>query len=170
MFELVTDRLRLLPLNLDCLELLVQGRTLMESHLGLMPSNLQLDKIIQTEIKEAQIEWLEGVRANPIDYCWLTNWEIILKSENRIVGGIGLHRVNTSEVMVGYAMDKRYYNQGIATESLNALKNWVFTYPFIQKMMADTPIENVASQKVLIKNRFVEKDRNHQVIHWECLR
>lgn len=170
MFELVTDRLRLLPLNLECLELLVKDRTQMELYLGLTPSNLQLDKALQLEIKAAQPYWLENVRMHPNAYYWLTNWEVILKSQNCVVGGIGLNRINTTDVIVGYVIDNRFHNNGIATESLKALKNWVFSQDSIQKMIAETPIENIPSQQVLMKNGFIEKERNHQLIHWECMK
>ena len=52
-FELETKRLRLLPLDLTSLELLKQDRRLLESHLGLNPSNLTIDKSIQGEMNEA---------------------------------------------------------------------------------------------------------------------
>lgn len=169
-FELETKRLWLLPLDLTSLELLKQDRRLLESHLGLNPSNLTIDKSIQGEMNEAMNFWIEGVRANPEEYCWLTNWEIILKTENRVVGGIGLHRMSTKNVMVGYVMDINYYNKGIATESLQALKNWVFSHKAIAQISADTPINNLGSQQVLLKNGFVEIERNKEIVHWRCVR
>ena len=56
--------------------------------------------------------------------------------------------------MIGYAIDGNYHRNGYATEALAALKNWAFGSSKVLKITAYTPINNIASQKVLNNNDF----------------
>lgn len=156
MFALHTPRLKLIPLDLTCLHLLQQDRTLMEKHLGLTPSNLALSDDSYKNAEDALEFWLVKVSENKADYHWFTNWEIVLKDKNCSMGGIGFAGApdEKGEVTMGYGLDNRYHNQGYATESVKALVDWAFEQPATRKIIAETQLDNEASKKVLIKNGF----------------
>lgn len=152
MFELNTKRLRLIPLDFESLKLLQKGRPVLEAGLGLEASGMQFSK----EIAQILAEWMDFTCRNPQKYQWGTNWEIVLKAENKSVGSIGLNGFPDEKgvVTVGYTLDEPYQGRGLATEALSELANWVFAHREVNTLKALTPKENIASQKVLKKNHF----------------
>lgn len=169
MTELSTSRLQLVALDLRHLRLLRVGRDMMAESLGLVSAHLEVEPEIEQEYRQAIDLWLLNVASHPEDYAWYTNWEIILKAENRSIGGIGLSGKPDQDgmVMIGYMVDNRYRNQGHATESLKAIIEWAASEPRLQGIMAETPKENVASQKVLQKNQFAQTNTTDQTLVWE---
>ncbi|ELR69850.1 GNAT family acetyltransferase [Fulvivirga imtechensis AK7] len=130
---------------------------------------MEVDDVFMAEMEEAMGFWLEGARRYPEQYAWFTNWEIVLKAENMTVGGIGLTGLpdEHGEVMTGYFIDKKYHSQGLASEALAALVNWVFSHPGAEAIRADTPVDNISSQRVLDKNRFVKIGEHDRCFQWK---
>jgi RimJ/RimL family protein N-acetyltransferase len=172
MFEIHTQRLRLIPLNLQNLLLLKEDRTAMEKNLGLAISQQVIDPHIQVELADAIDFWIVKVSQNEDNYPWFTNWEMVLKEKNVSIGGIGLTGTpdEQGQVMVGYGIDKNYHNQGFATESLQALIQWVFENPQATSIIAETKTDNLASQKVLSKNGFKQIDQKEDLMLWKLER
>jgi [ribosomal protein S5]-alanine N-acetyltransferase len=157
MMEIKTERLRLIPLNLENLELMAKDRASMEKNLGLNPIGVLLvPEEIRGEIAGALKWWIKFVRENPSLYYWGTNWEVVLEEENRSIGGIGLSGLpdENGKVVVGYSIDERYQSRGFATEALQGLAHWALSHPQLKKITALTPVDNIASQRVLEKNGF----------------
>jgi len=93
------------------------------------------------------------------------------------VGGIGLGGMPSNEgnTEVGYFIDQKFRGLGIASEALNALKSWAFQDTDLILLRAESPVDNLASQKVLEKNQFHPTGQKEiltpepmQVICWEC--
>ena len=81
--NLNTERLRLIPLKLDEFKLLLEeGVETMESHLGLAHSGEVLDDHTQKALEYLYSEALK----NPNEYLWYTNWQIVLKESNLMIG------------------------------------------------------------------------------------
>lgn len=156
MFQIQTKRLRLVPLDTAQLAMLADGRTVLEQHLGLTPSGLQISPGMQEEIEEALTFWREFTEKHPERYQWGTNWEIIHRQDNCTIGGIGLGGFPNphGQVTVGYHIDPRRQRQGYAPEALTALRDWALKHTECTQMMAFTPVENAPSQKVLAKCGF----------------
>jgi [ribosomal protein S5]-alanine N-acetyltransferase len=172
MFEIHTPRLRLIPLNLENLLLLKENRAAMEKNLDLAVSQQVIDPHIQAELADAIDFWIVKVSQNEDNYPWFTNWEMVLKEKNIAIGGIGLTGTpdEYGQVMVGYGLDKNYHNQGFATESLQALIQWVFEHPLATSIIAETKADNLASQRVLSKNGFVQIDWKEDLMLWKLER
>jgi [ribosomal protein S5]-alanine N-acetyltransferase len=168
MFEINTPRLRLIPLNLRCLRLLKESRTKLQQHLGLEPMEIEVEQVYKKELAEALDWWITQVAAHPEHYMWFTNWEIVLKAENRSIGGIGLagQPDKNGETKTGYVIDNRYHNQGYATESLKAIARWVFRDASSRRLLADTPTSNEVSQAVLKKCGFRLDREEAGVLYW----
>lgn len=157
--ERQTARLRLLPLPLGPLALLVESRAKMERSLGLRESGLRYPESIKMDLAEVLPVQLQKVVLAPHLYPWYTNWEIIVRSENQSVGGMGLAGQPDAEgnVFIGYWIDARYQQRGYMTEALAGLLEWVFECPEALLASASTPSGNVPSQRVLIKNGFEKR-------------
>lgn len=94
---------------------------------------------------------------------WMSNypdpkfyvWGIQLKNGS-LIGTISIHSVHDGfeRGEVGYALMKRYWNQGYMTEALEALLAYAFGVVGFNRLEAHHSIYNPASGAVLIKNGF----------------
>lgn len=89
-------------------------------------------------------------------------WATIHKADNKFIGRCGLkpHPVDgKEEIEVGYMLAQEYWGQGLATEAAIASKNYGFEQLNLSRLISLINHENIASQKVAIKNGMVyEKD------------
>ena len=177
--ELTTKSLKLIPLNNQLLSLWhTQGRAVLEAALKLNPNQWHMSASIHKETNDAlENFWLVQTAKFPHFFAWYTNWEIILISENRSIGGIGFGGYpDDGQTEIGYLISDNEQRKGYATEALAAILDWGFGEPKLQKIIAHTPIDHVASQQVLVKNFFVNKetvfneDLQSEVFRWEKLR
>ncbi len=158
MFELATDRLKIIPLNVHQLELLKEDETAFAKSLGLNTNSQEkFDEKIEKEINDAWKFWIEGIKKNPFNYTWFTRWEIILKDENKIIGSCGFKGLpnNRAEVEIGYMIKPSFQNKGYMTEAVKELVRFSFMHQRVKYVLAETPQDNFPSHKVLIKNGFV---------------
>jgi len=175
-WKLKTDRLWLLPLVGEDLDLLAEGRGQLEKSLGLEPSGLETSNTIQKEMRDALRHWRSFVRKRPQDYRWGTNWEIIWQEKKVSIGGMGMSGLPDEEgkVTIGYVIDDRYQGKGFATEALKGLIGWAFQNDDLRALEALTPKENLPSQRVLEKNGFRPlkemEFKGMEIIAWFLLR
>ncbi|OMC81896.1 N-acetyltransferase [Viridibacillus sp. FSL H7-0596] len=150
MVELNTERLKLIPLNLENLKLLIHNQREVEIKLSLNAS----DEFLNEELKLALKFRLSKVRENQQDYIWCTNWQIISRDKNCTVGGIMLKgRPNEDgEVIIGYYTLPQYQGKGYMTEAVNNIKSWLLNQPEVKFVIADTDKNNIASHRVLEKS------------------
>lgn len=167
-----TSRQRLVPLSHELLQLFKNDHTS-------LAQNLQIDKVephddpeTMPHLLEAIEFWLDKTSQYRDHYEWYTNWLIIIKDQNVAIGGIGFTGQPDikSETMVGYGVNSAYAGKGYATEALRGLIQWGFANPLLKTILADTPLEHVASHKVLLKNSFTENDRDQELVHWKLVR
>lgn len=106
--------------------------------------------------KEEMIEGVNFIRQQYVDYG-VGRWAIIDKKSNEFVGWTGLEFV-TKETNnhknyydLGYRLIKRFWRQGIATESALASLDYAFDKLNTTKVCAIADCENEASNRVLNK-------------------
>jgi [ribosomal protein S5]-alanine N-acetyltransferase len=169
---LETTRLKLVPLTHEQMLLYKNNTEALAKTLGTYYLERQNDPSVANDLSEALEFWIAGTKNHPENFEWFTTWEIILKSENIAVGGIGFSGLPNEEgkSMTGYGLDMRYYGKGIATEALQAMILWGFKNPDLKTIIADTPLLHKASQRVLIKNNFIEDSRDENLAHWSLSR
>ncbi len=170
MFSIINQRLDLIPLNLNQLQLLAQDYTLLEQSLGLEPFGLKIsDPAFEKEFSEAIPSYvIPKVSEKEAHFQWFTLWFIVYKADNRSVGAVGITGLpnEQGEVMIGYFTDARYEGQGIMTEVVQLLASWIFENPDVESIIADTLIDGFASQKVLQKNGFVQDGTTDEGLRW----
>lgn len=169
---LETTRLKLVPLTHEQLLLYKNNPSALAEILGVNYLKRQNDPSVAKDLTEATEFWITHTQKHPDNFEWFTNWEIILKAENIAVGGIGFSGLPNEEgkSMTGYGLDMRYYGRGIATEALQVMTKWGFKNQNLKTIIADTPVNHLASQRVLIKNNFVETSLDEELIHWSLNR
>lgn len=176
-----TSRLTILPLTNQHLRVWHQsGRKDLEKRLDLQHNHWEMELFYEQETQLALHDyWIPQTAKFPLDYYWYTNWEIILNSSSCSVGGIGFAGLPDDQgtTEIGYALDQKFRGQGIATEAVKALSEWAFQDTGLKIIRAETPVDNVGSQRVLEKNHFQKTgektlalENPMQVFTWERLR
>lgn len=167
-YNLETERLILLPLELKQLELSIDDYGQMQKDLGLRATNMILDE----EMKHAMKVRLKKVLEDVENFLWLTNWAIINKDKNQIIGFIMIkgYPNEAGEVIVGYGIEESYRKNGYATEALKKLTKWIFNNPKAKCVIADTERYNIASHKVLENVGAIRCKETDELIWWKIER
>lgn len=164
MIELDTARLRVIPLNSEELQLLIENQNELELNFSLSVS----DSFLSPELKRAMEIRLSKVLTDEQNYIWYTNWLIVLKETNCIIGGImlkGLPNEN-GEVVIGYYTIPQYQGHGYMTETINNMKNWLLDQPDVIYVIADTEKDNIASHRVLEKTGAELYKESEELYFW----
>ena len=145
--EIVTERLKIKPLTKDIYSLIEkQGYKIGHD------ISLNIDKLID----------------NQDLFSWSV-WFVIRKKDGKIIGDIGLKgKPNEKDVVeIGYCCLEEVWNLGYATESVNALINWAFSTSKVERIIAETLYDNIASMSVLEKLNFQKVDETETMVYWE---
>jgi RimJ/RimL family protein N-acetyltransferase len=86
------------------------------------------------------------------------------------VGTIAFVNVKNGSAEVGYFIGKDYWNKGIATIALKKMLLFGFNKIGLKKIYAHTNKNNLNSQKVLLKNKFIMKKSGGEKLYFEKLK
>ena len=163
MLELNTERLRIVALDVENYGLFLYEHGQMLRNLGVTVTTEDIDE----NFAKMFVESYKQAKKDPINYVWYTNWQIILKSKNLIIGGLCFkgHPDENGYVEIGYGMDPNYLNNGYMTETLNVVINWALAHEAVKGVIAETEKDNIPSQKVLAKNG-MEKYKETNDCYW----
>ena len=159
-----TEKLKLIPLNVHNLRYLIEDRRKMERNLGVKITDTELEE----PVKEAMRTSLKKVIENKEDYLWYTNWVIVLKKENRIIGGLCFKGIpdEKGKVEIGYGMQDEYRCKGYMTEAVKELINWAFSFNHVTEVIAETEKDNLPSYRVLEKTGMQKYQENEKMLWW----
>ena len=171
MFPLRSNRLRLIPLTIDQLQLLTRGRDQLEASLGLSVSDMDFDGghgLMEEFRAVIPACVIPAVAAHPDHVAWYTHWLVVHAALNLTIGGLGVRGLpdDQGQVMIGYFIDKKFENSGYATEAVGCLIDWMFRNPAVQSVAADTLVDGLASQGVLRKNGFLPAVPSEDGLRW----
>ena len=165
---LETERLILIPLSLDQLKKAMENREGVALELGLNPKVNNLDKNM---MRVYNIK-IQNIERDPDNILFYTYWDIVLKSENMLIGQIGFKGIPNllGQIEIGYGIEEGYRNKGFTTEALIKLMEWVFSQDIIpvKYVTACTDKENIASQKVLLKAGMRITNEDDKYFFWSC--
>lgn len=167
MFELHTERLRLIPLNAKYLKLLIEHEKELANELSLS----KLERIFDAELKQALNYRRSKVLEDEENYIWYTNWLIVLKEQNCAIGGIMLKGMpnDRQEVVIGYYTFPSFQGRGYMTETIITMRNWLHSQPNVQYIIADTEKDNIASHRVLEKAGATLYKETESLYFWKLL-
>ena len=166
---LETTRLILVPLTHDQLLLFKNDPEALARSLDLNYIARENDPAVLPDLEEATEFWINNTKAHPEYYHWFTTWEIIVKEQRLAIGGIGFAGFpdEQGKSIIGYGLDVRFHGKGYASEAVEALIRWGFQHDALKQIIADTPLFNFPSHRVLEKNNFSESSRDETLIHWK---
>ncbi|MFB7155495.1 GNAT family N-acetyltransferase [Lysinibacillus sp. NPDC056232] len=163
MIELSTKRLRLIPLNAEYLDLLINEEETLEIELSVTKA-----AFLDEELRQALKFRLSKVLEDEQNYIWYTNWLIVSKVKNCIVGGIMLKGLpnEQGEVVIGYYTFPQYQGKGYMTEAVRMMKDWLLCQTNVKYVIADTDKNNIASHKVLQKAGATLYSESEELYFW----
>jgi RimJ/RimL family protein N-acetyltransferase len=143
---------------------------------GRMQTELGL-KTIKTFIDDEEMQYamkirLKKVLENEDNYVWFTNWAIVQKEENIIIGYIILKGLpnESGEVIIGYDIDEKYRRNRYATEAIGKLIQWIFTNPKVLSVIADTEKTNTPSCNLLEHIGAIRYKETEELVWWKIER
>ena len=165
MFILETEKLKLISLDAQNLRWSIEDRQKMEKNLGVKITDTELEE----PVKKAMRTSLKMVLENTKDYLWFTSWEIVLKKENRIIGGLCFKGCpdEKGRVEIAYGMQDEYRGKGYMTEAVKELINWAFTQEKVLSVIAETEKNNLPSHRVLEKVGMQKYEENEKMFWWK---
>ena len=104
------------------------------------------------------LEMLAGVAAHVRETFSPASWLIVEGQE--VVGLCSITRPpRNGEIDIGYGIAPTRQGRGIAGRAIGDIVDWALGVAFVKAITAETAVENLASQRVLRKNRFIEVNR-----------
>ena len=166
--ELQTKRLRLIALDRENLRLSLEDAQSMERNLGLNRGSRVEDEGIETAVRQM----LAVVVEDEARYLWSTHWQVVLREQNRIVGGLCFKGPpnEAGEVEIGYGTSSAYRRRGLMTEAVQELVRWAFGQPLVLSIVAETDRDNFGSHRVLRKCGFAPCGDGGQFLWWKIRR
>jgi RimJ/RimL family protein N-acetyltransferase len=148
-------KVKLICLDFKEWKMLLKSPEKLEIKYNLSQSRNQESKIIQ----EVMLDILDKINMGLMNYKDHTTCAIVYNPENRIVGTISLkgkmnQKIFSDYYEIGYGINKNYWNLGIMTNAINLFLKIIRENLNITKLIAETDIENIGSQRVLRKNDF----------------
>lgn len=161
---LETERLELVALLPDQLRLWIENITVLERVLKCSYKAEPMEGVF-LEIVKGQLEITEK---NPNNYMWHSFWFLICKNNRVVVGCADFKNSPNSnhEVEIGYGLGKEHEHNGYMAEAVQALCNWAMNQENVSHIIAETELENFASQHVLQRCGFV-KEKSKGTIWWK---
>ena len=149
-----TERLNIVALTPEQLELLVNCTSELERELKCV---YQAEKIEGT-FKNILSGQIKKTKDEGINYLWHTFWLMIRKKDGIVVGTIDFKDVpnDNGEVEIGYGLGKDHEHHGYMTEAVFAMCNWARKKGNVNRIIAETELNNSASENVLRRCGFVK--------------
>ncbi|MEQ8581450.1 MAG: GNAT family N-acetyltransferase [Marinoscillum sp.] len=161
-----TERLILKPLTYAQLIKYIKCDNTLEEELNLKETS----RTISDELKEAfEQTILPNVADEAKNYLYSTLWTAISKAENKMVGDLCIIGEPNAdgEIEIGYGTYEEFQNRGFMTEIVQGIIKWAKSEPKVKSIIASTDKSNIASYKVLEKNRFRMTGETGVLLNWK---
>ncbi|GAB3971340.1 GNAT family N-acetyltransferase [Spirosoma terrae] len=161
-----TERLTIIPLTLEQVRVHIADRYRLEESLGLKKGHREVVEPLLSIIRYFTIPRLQDGSNDPLYH---TMWLAIDRQKQQFVAEAKFKGEpdETGTVEIGYGTYPALRRHGYMSEMVSGLVSWVIQQPGVYRVVADTETENVASQRVLEKNRFRLFDRVEDMLWWE---
>lgn len=165
--NLHTSRLLIKPLSANQLDLYLQGENAYEIQENLVVNHRTVSPTVAAMVREKTLPLIRLAKND--SYLFITFWIVVDKTINTIVAELGFKGAPDASgcIEIGYGTIPGFTGNGYLTEALGVMIHWAETYPGLRKILAETQKNNLASIRVLQKNRFVQIEQRGDMIWWE---
>jgi len=151
-FILTSERLYLRPLTYAELKVYVESPTELLSKTDFAKKINSIDPELKETVIKEFYPYFNNIYA---EFLFHTLWLIIIKDTLTVAGSICFHGEPVDgAVELGYGIDETFRNRGYMKEAIGLIVEWAQKRSDINKVVAVTSAENIASQKVLQANGF----------------
>ncbi|WP_375446350.1 GNAT family N-acetyltransferase [uncultured Fibrella sp.] len=163
---IATPRLTLIPLTVDQVRLHIAGGTRLEDELGVRSGHREVAEPLLSIIKAFTIPFLQSPDRQPI---YDTIWVALDRELNQFVADAKFKGAPDEEqtVEIGYGTYPAFQRRGYMTEIVGGLTAWALSQPGVDRVTAETALNNTASQAVLLNNQFMPFEQDEYVRWWE---
>ena len=161
-----TQRLNLIPLTLEQLQLFLTDLEQLEVDLGLP---IDRDNTNETVQRAINIKISKMANLKPAQHPWVTYWLIVIVDKSIGAGLAGFKGIpnHNREVEIGYGISPAVRGNGYMTEAVQALIMWAFEHEHCQTVVAlDVLRSNIASQRVLEKVGMTMVQKTDEALFW----
>ncbi len=165
---LTTSRLTIFPLTAQQLQLYMQDTVQLERSLGLPPGQRGLDEFLKSILASYTLPRLNNPALDPLYH---TLWTGLDRERGVLIGEAKFKGEpdETGTIEIGYGTHPAFQGQGYMTELVGGLLPWAWQQPGVQRVVAETHKDNLASQGVLRANMFRQTERVEDMLWWEAI-
>ncbi len=170
MGSISTQRLTLLPLSLEQLKLGLVSLNDLSASVGVQLVSSLFEGVVDRAVR-MKIEKMSKV--DKLLHPWYAYWLIVINQEKTGAGMVGFKGVpnESGAVEIGYGIDPVFQRLGYMGEAVQAMVSWAFTHKECNRITAiGVMLDNLASQKVLLRNGFIETGQDDKGINYEVER
>ena len=164
-----TDRLLIIPLNQEHLELYLEAEGKLEKKFQLTGSGRTFSPDVK---KMVQKDILVKMKASSGDnFLYFTFWIVVHKATKLIVAELGFKGEPTEkgEIEIGYGTMPSERGKGFMTEALGGMVGWAKNRIGVYAILAETEETNLASIRIVQKNNFVLTEKKGVMLWWKIL-
>jgi ribosomal-protein-alanine N-acetyltransferase len=161
-----SQRIKLLPLTVEEIDLYRACDFSFENHFGLIHHPREMDPNVQRALKEKVIP---SIQKDPENHLLYTLWVAIDKQINKVVAGIvfkGPPDID-NKIEFGAGTLAGFMNHGYMTEVTRMMCLWTREHFPTVKIIAQTKTDNYASQATLRKCEFIITEQKEEYWNWE---
>lgn len=166
--KLETNRITIVALTKNQLESYLVTDNALEKELGL--TIIPVPRTINDRVKNAiTTKLLPAMNKYPKEYLFYTFWTIIDKEQNCMIGDLcfkGPPNEN-GEIEIGYGTYPAFQSKGYMKEAVNKISQWAFRQENVKSIIAKTDASNIASQRILENNNFLNLGQGDEYINWK---
>lgn len=158
-----TERLELIPLTLNQLKLWIEDIPTLEKELD-CSYKAELMEGFFLDIVKGQYEI---TLKDPDNYLWHSFFFLVRKEDRVVVGSADFKDIpnENGEVEIGYGLGKEFEHNGYMTEAAKAMCDWALKQNGVKSVIAETELENFASQNILERCGF-KVDKRGETLWW----
>jgi [ribosomal protein S5]-alanine N-acetyltransferase len=164
-----TSRLTIIPLNYPQLELYMQGEGKLEKEFRLSITGRTVAPDIKERVTDLILPKVKAAIAD--EYLFYTFWIVIEKTSKIIVAELGFKGEpdKNGKIEIGYGTMYEQRKKGYMTEAVGGMIDWAKQRADVKYILAETDEKNLASIKVLKKNKFRFFDKKEKMKWWKIL-
>jgi len=160
-----TQRLNLIPLTLEQLQLFLTDLHRLEDEVGFA---IDRDNDNDTARRAINIKISKMGNADPAQHPWFTYWLIVIAGKSMGAGMAGFKGSpnEKGKVEIGYGLAPQFRRRGFTTEAVEALIEWAFQHQECLAIQANTDPLNIVSQRVLEKVGMTLVQKTDEALFW----
>lgn len=161
-----TERLNIVPLSYQQLLTYLKANDLLENEIGLATSGRTISPAVKEMVESFTLPKIK--MANEQDFLFYTFWIVVEKKTGIIVAELGFKGPpdQNAAVEIGYGTMPGKEGKGFMTEAVAGLNSWAAQRQDVALVLASTNKNNVASIRVMQKNKFELFGQKDEMLWW----